>query len=115
MARGLVTSQTRTVGGGRRDITRPFYALLQAGMQHAAEERGFQVVTVTSASDLGVDGALQALKGLISLQVDGLVVASARLPSDKIVPFIDRVPIVVAGRRETSRGITSVYCDEADG
>lgn len=115
MARGLVTSRTRTVGVLLRDVTRPFYGLLQSGMQRAAEERGYQIVIVTSAADPGVTDALHALKILVSLQVDGLVVSSARLPSEEIVPFIERVPIVVAGRRETSRGITSVFCDDADG
>jgi DNA-binding LacI/PurR family transcriptional regulator len=115
MARGLVSSRTKTIGVLLRDMTRPFYAFLQVAMQKAAEDRGYQIVTVTSAGDPEVADALHALRNLISLQVDGLVVSSARLPSEKIVPFIDRVPIVVAGRRETSRGITSVFCDEADG
>ncbi|MFL5999276.1 MAG: LacI family DNA-binding transcriptional regulator [Streptomyces sp.] len=115
MARGLVASQTKTVGVLLRDVTRPFYAWLQTAMQRAAEDRGYQIVTATSAADLGVADALRALTSLVSLQVDGLVVSSARLPSEEIVPFIERVPIVVAGRRETSRGITSVFCDDADG
>jgi DNA-binding LacI/PurR family transcriptional regulator len=115
MARGLVSSRTKTIGVLLRDMTRPYYAWLQVAMQRAAEHRGYQVVTVTSAGDPGVADALHALKNLISLQVDGLVVSSARLPSEEIVPFIHRVPIVVAGRRETSRGITSVFCDDADG
>jgi DNA-binding LacI/PurR family transcriptional regulator len=115
MARGLVSSQTKTIGVVLRDVTRPFYAWLQAGMQLQAENRGYQIVTVTSAGELEIADALRALTTLVSLQVDGLVIASARLPSEEIVPFIDRVPVVVAGRRETSRGITSVFCDDVDG
>ena len=114
MARGL-RSQTKTIGVVLRDVTRPYYAWLQAGMQQAAENRGYQIVTMTSAGELEVEDALRALRNLISLQVDGLVIASARLPSEEIVPYMDRVPIVVAGRRETSRGITSVFCDDIDG
>jgi DNA-binding LacI/PurR family transcriptional regulator len=115
MARGLVSSRTKTIGVVLRDVTRPFYGWLQAAMQHQAEECGYQIVTVTSAGELEVADALRALKDLVSLQVDGLVIASARLPSEEIVPFIERVPIVVAGRRETSRSITSVFCDDVDG
>ncbi|WP_371105950.1 MULTISPECIES: LacI family DNA-binding transcriptional regulator [Streptomyces] len=48
MARGLVSSQTRTVGVLLRDMTRPFYAWLQVAMQRAAEHRGYRIVTVTS-------------------------------------------------------------------
>lgn len=115
MARGLVSSRTKTLGVVLRDVTRPFYAELQAGMQIQAERRGYQIVTATSAGELEVADALRALKSLISLQVDGLAIASARLPSEEIVPFIERVPIVVAGRRETGQGITSVFCDDVDG
>jgi DNA-binding LacI/PurR family transcriptional regulator len=115
MARGLVSSRTKTLGVVLRDVTRPFYAELQAGMQIQAEKRGYQIVTATSARELEVTDALRALKSLISLQVDGLAIASAHLASDEVVPFIERVPIVVAGRRETGRGITSVFCDDADG
>ncbi|MFJ9893526.1 LacI family DNA-binding transcriptional regulator [Streptomyces sp. NPDC091280] len=116
MARGLVSSRTKTVGVLVRDITRPYYAWLQVAMQLAAEERGYQTVTATSAGDdLGVADPLRALRHLVSLQIDGLVVASPRLPSEQIVPYIDRVPTVVACRRETSRGVTSVFCDNADG
>lgn len=114
MARGM-RSPTRTLGLVLRDVKRPYYAWLQASMQRAAESRGFQLVTMTSAGELEIPDALRALRSLISLQVDGLVIASARLPSEEIVPFIDRVPIVVAGRRETSVGITSVFCDDTDG
>ncbi len=115
MARGLVRAQTNMIGVVLRDLTRPFYAELQAGMQLQAESRGYQIVTVTSAGELEVADAIRALKRLISLQVDGLLIASARLPADEIVPFVERVPIVVAGRRETGPGITSVFCDDADG
>lgn len=115
MARGLVSSRTKTLGVVLRDVTRPFYGELQFGMQVQAERRGYQMVTVTSAGELEVADALRALKSLISMQVDGLAIASARLPSEQIIPFIERVPIVVSGRRETGRGITSVFCDDTDG
>ncbi|AGW42105.1 LacI family transcription regulator [Leifsonia xyli subsp. cynodontis DSM 46306] len=114
MARGMRTS-SRTLGVVLRDVKRPYYAWLQAAMQQEAESRGYQAVTMTSVGELEVADALRALRSLISLQVVGLVIASARLPSEEIVPFIDRVPIVVAGRKETDLGITSVFCDDADG
>ncbi|HEX8508384.1 MAG TPA: LacI family DNA-binding transcriptional regulator, partial [Propionibacteriaceae bacterium] len=52
MARGLVSSSTHTLGLVLRDVTRPFYAELQYGMQVQAERRGYQLVTITSARDL---------------------------------------------------------------
>ncbi|MEZ2388565.1 LacI family DNA-binding transcriptional regulator [bacterium RCC_150] len=115
MARGLVSSSTHTLGVVLRDVANPFYANLYAAMQREAEKHGYRVVTATSAGELELEDALGALRTLISLQVDGLVIASAQLPSEDIVPFMGRVPIVVAGRRESSASITSVYCDDEDG
>lgn len=114
MASGL-RSRTNTLGVVLRDLTRPFYGELLAGMQEAAERSGYRIVTMTSADDLDTAHAIRALRHLVSMQVDGLVVASARLSSDEIVPLIDRVPIVVAGRRDVSPGITSVSSDDVDG
>jgi DNA-binding LacI/PurR family transcriptional regulator len=115
MARGLVSSRTRTLGVVLRDVKKPYYAFLQAGMQSQAERRDYRIVATTNAGELEVEDALREIKNLISLQVDGLVIAPARLPSEKFVPFLDRVPIVVAGRHETTRGISSVTIDDVDG
>ena len=115
LASGLTNPRTFTLGVVLRDVTRPFYAELQASMQAQAEKSGYQIVTVTSGSELEVADALRSMERLIALQVDGLIIASARLPSEQVVPFVNRVPVVVAGRSETSPGITSVFCDDVDG
>jgi DNA-binding LacI/PurR family transcriptional regulator len=115
MARGLVSSRTRTLGVVLRDVKKPYYAFLQAGMQSQAEKRDYRIVATTNAGELEVEDALREIRNLISLQVDGLVIAPARLPSEEFVGFLERVPIVVAGRHETSRGISSVAVDDTDG
>jgi DNA-binding LacI/PurR family transcriptional regulator len=115
MAVGLVKATTRTIGVILRDPTRAFYGELLAGMQSEAETSEYQLVSVTSAQDLGVEEARSALFRLISLRVDGLIVASAQLPAEHIVPYIDRVPVVIAGRHELSHNITSVFSDDEYG
>jgi DNA-binding LacI/PurR family transcriptional regulator len=115
MARSLVSSRTKTIGVVLRDVKKPYYAYLQAGMQSQAELRDYRIVATTNAGELEVEDALREIKNLISLQVDGLVIAPARLPSDDFAPFLERVPIVVAGRREITHGVSSVACDDADG
>jgi DNA-binding LacI/PurR family transcriptional regulator len=114
MAAGL-RSRTRTLGVVLRDINRPYYGALYSAMQRRAEERGYRLVTATSAGELDVASAIGALRSLISLQVDGLVIASAQLASEQIVPFIERIPIVVAGRMELEAVVPGVYCDDVDG
>jgi DNA-binding LacI/PurR family transcriptional regulator len=115
MARGLVSSRTRTLGVVLRDVRKPYYAYLQAGTQAQAERRDHRIVTTTNAGELEVADALREITNLISLQVDGLIIAPARLPSEEYTQFVERVPIVVAGRREMSRGISSTACDDTEG
>ncbi|BCW44748.1 LacI family transcriptional regulator [Arthrobacter sp. StoSoilB5] len=113
MAAGL-RSRTRTLGVVLRDVNRPYYSRLFAALQEQAETRGYRLVAMTSAGELEVDDAIGAMKSLISLQVDGLILASAQLDSELVKPYIDRVPMVVAGRMELGT-VSGVYGDEADG
>lgn len=115
MARSLVSAKTHNLGVVLRDVRKPYYAYLQASMQAQAEQRKYRIVATTNAGPSEVADALREIKNLISLQVDGLVIAPARLPTSEFAPFLDRVPIVVAGRRESTTGISSVAVDDADG
>ena len=113
MARGLVSERTKTLGVVLHDVTDPFAGYLHVAMQTRATELGYAVVTATNPGDLTLDNALTALRTLISLQVDGLLVCSARFPSEQVLPFVDRLPVVAAGRRETA--LSSVCVDDRDG
>jgi DNA-binding LacI/PurR family transcriptional regulator len=115
MARGLVSQRTQTLGVVLRDVTNPFYGHLHAAMQQRATQLGYKVVAVTGVEELTAEDARSALRSLIALRVDGLIVCSAQLPGDDLVRYVDRLPIVVAGRAEYADGVVSVHCDEEDG
>lgn len=115
MARGLVSQRTMTLGVVLRDSTMQFYGYLQAAMQRRAAQFGYEVVSVTGVDELTADDARKALHSLMALRVDGLIVSSAQLPGEDLVRYVDRVPIVVAGRPEYAESIVSVHCDEEDG
>jgi LacI family transcriptional regulator, asc operon repressor len=115
MARGLVSQRTKTIGLVLRDTTIQFYGYLQAAIQRRAAQLGYEVVSVTGVDELTPEDARQALRSLISLRVDGLIVSSAQLPGEELVRYVDRLPIVVAGRPEYSDAVVSVHCDEEDG
>ncbi|KAF5300652.1 hypothetical protein FQA39_LY19132 [Lamprigera yunnana] len=59
--------------------------------------------TVTGADELTPEDARDALRWLIALRVDGLLVAAAQLPADELVRHVERLPIVVAGGSPVSR------------
>lgn len=115
MARGLVTQRTRTIGVVLRDTTIQFYGYLQAAMANRSSQLGYDMVAVTGVDELTADDARTALRSLIALRVDGLVVCSAQLAGEELVKYVDRLPIVVAGRAEYAAGVVSVHCDERDG
>lgn len=114
MAAGL-RSRTNTIGVVLRDISRPYYGALFAAMQEQAEQRGYRLVTATSAGELDVASAIGVVKSLMSLQVDGVILASAQLDSEQILPVLQRIPVVVAGRMELGSNVPGVYCDDVDG
>lgn len=114
MAAGL-RSRTNTIGVVLRDISRPYYGALFAAMQEQAEQRGYRLVTATSAGELDVANAIGVVRSLMSLQVDGVILASAQLDSEQILPVLQRVPVVVAGRMELGSNVPGVYCDDVDG
>ncbi|CAL4859812.1 Catabolite control protein A [Microbacterium sp. MM2322] len=113
MAAGL-RARTKTVGVVLRDINRPYYSHLLSALQAQAEVRGYRLVAMTSAGELDVANAISAVRSLVSLQVDGVILASAQLDSELIKPFAERVPMVVAGRMELG-SVPSVFGDETHG
>ena len=115
MARGLVSQRTKTIGVVLRDTTIQFYGYLQAALARRATQLGYEMVAVTGVDELTADDARAALRSLIALRVDGLIVCSAQLSGEELVKYVDRLPIVVAGRPEYAAGVVSVHCDEQDG
>ncbi|MFR4548432.1 MAG: hypothetical protein ACLT4Y_09070 [Bifidobacterium breve] len=115
MASGLASKRTKTLGVVVRNAKLPFYGFLQGAMQKRARERGYQMVSISGVEELSADDARQALRDLIALRVEGLIVCSAMLSVEDFMPFIDRIPFVMAGHEDTTRTVSSVFCDEEDG
>ncbi|GAA1683185.1 LacI family DNA-binding transcriptional regulator [Streptomyces yatensis] len=114
-ARAMVAHRTYTVGAFVRDAATPFYGHLLTAMQERAAFHGYRVVTATGSGRFEEDDEYRALETLAMLRVEALIVCSGLLPSERILPFAERLPTVVAGRPETHPSITSVYCDEDEG
>ncbi|MFJ9898262.1 LacI family DNA-binding transcriptional regulator [Streptomyces sp. NPDC091280] len=115
MAQGLVAQRTHTIGVLVRNVTNPFYGHLQAALEERAAERGYRVVATTGTGAFELTQERLALRTLLSLRVEGLVVCSGLLAAADITPFVQQVPTVVAGRPELDPELGSVYCDEQDG
>ncbi|MEV7610934.1 LacI family DNA-binding transcriptional regulator [Microbacterium sp. NPDC089320] len=113
MAAELAAGRTGTVGLMLRDASNPAYGLLFSRLQDEAHQRGLDLLTVTIGAD--VQGAKQvgALHRLLGMRVAGLIVATGGITTAQLEPFADQVPILRAGRAETSGRIHSAHYDDA--
>ncbi|MGC0145110.1 LacI family DNA-binding transcriptional regulator [Pseudactinotalea sp. Z1732] len=108
-ARGLATGRTGLYGLLVPDITNPFFPPLVRAVQHAAAERDAEVILIDSERSATAE---EDLVSRIRPQVDGLIVASPRLPTNRLRSMLDGIPSVVVNR--LVRGLPSVVCDNTD-
>ncbi|CAM3491095.1 LacI family DNA-binding transcriptional regulator [Occultella aeris] len=108
-ARGLATGRTGLIGLVVLDITNPFFPPLVRSIEHAAAGIDASVLLVDAAAVGPEDpGLVQRL----SPQVDGLIVASSRLPTADLKAAIGATPAVLVNR--TAAGLSSVVCDNSE-
>jgi LacI family transcriptional regulator len=112
MASELAAGRTQTVGLLLRDSSNPAYGLLHAQLQAAAHRVGIEVLTVTATGDVGAARQIDGLRRLLGMRVNGLVVATGDVPSERLLPFRDAVPMIRAGRPEPDPEIHAVTYDE---
>jgi DNA-binding LacI/PurR family transcriptional regulator len=82
MAQGLVSQRTHTLGVLVRDAANPFYGHLHAALEERAAQRGYRIVAATGAGTFELTEERRALRTLLSLRVEGLVVCSGMLPAE---------------------------------
>lgn len=112
MASELAAGRSDVVGLLLRDSANPAYGQLFDSLQTAARTRDLEIVSVTVSADVGGRRQVSGLRRLLGMRVSGLVIATGDVRTDQIVPFIDEVPMIRAGRPETDPRIDAVSYDE---
>jgi LacI family transcriptional regulator len=109
-ARSLATGRTGTIGLIVPDIANPFFPPLIKAAQVRARAGDHPVFLADTDEDPEAEAALvRAMAG----QVDGIVLCSARMPSDQLAQALKLTPLVLVNRRV---GATpAVVIDQADG
>lgn len=107
-ARGLATGRTGVLGLLIPDITNPFFPPLIRAMQDAAAAQDAELLLIDSERS---PTAEQELVARIRPQVDGLIVASPRLPTARLREVLAGVPAVIVNR--SVRDLPTVVCDNA--
>ncbi len=107
-ARGLATGRTGLYGLMVPDITNPFFPPFVRAVQHAAGERDTEILLIDSERSTAAE---EDLVQRIRPQVDGLIVASPRLPSARLKEMLAGIPSIVVNR--AVRGLPNVVCDNS--
>lgn len=108
-ARGLATGRTGVIGMLVPDVENPFFPPLIRAVQNAALARDAELLLIDS--ELSAD-AEQELVARIRPQVDGLIIASSRLPAERLQKVLGGVPAVSVNRAVGT--MPAVVCDNAD-
>jgi LacI family transcriptional regulator len=114
IARGLKTSKSGTVGLVLPDITNPLFPPIVRGIEDVLSNAGFSALIVNTDNDDERERA--QIASLRSRQVEGLIVATARLEHPLLGLLHDqRVNLVLVNRRTTALDISSITPDDTAG
>jgi DNA-binding LacI/PurR family transcriptional regulator len=110
----LAAGGSSAVGLLLRDAANPAYGLLFTELQKAAHQAGLTLVTLTISNDDQGREQVSSLHRLMGMRVAGLIVATGGVSSAQLEPFRRRLPIIRAGRPETTPDIHAISYDEND-
>lgn len=109
-ARGLVTGRLGNIGVLLPDVANPFYGPILVGIADIAQGRDLGVFLADSRED---PQAEMELCRRLEEQVDGLLLVSARMPSDHVLDLARRRPTVLVNR--IVDGVDAVAIDGGPG
>src|SRR5690242_15942435 len=113
VARSLVQRRTYNVGVLVSDLHNIFFAEVLDGLYAAASELGYRALITTGNRD--PDAESRALEQLLELRADGLVLAGARVPAEKVEAAAREVPTAVVGSNLRLRHVDVVVDDDFHG
>lgn len=114
MASELASGASSTIGLLLRDAANPAYGLLFTELQKAAHDADLTLISMTISADDRGRRQVASLHRLMGMRVAGLLVATGGVSSEQLEPFRTRIPIMRAGRPETTSMIHAVSYDEED-
>jgi LacI family transcriptional regulator len=114
IARSLKTSRTTTVGLVIPDLTNPLFPPIVRGIENVLESEGYNVWIVNTDND--PDRERAQIDSLRSRQVEGLIIATARLEHPLLRQLQEQgVKMVLVNRRSENLQISCVTADDATG
>jgi DNA-binding LacI/PurR family transcriptional regulator len=112
-ARVLVRQRSHFLGVMVSDLHNPFFPEVLDGLEEEARDSGYRTLMTTGVRV--VKRELDAINTLLELRVDGLVLASPRIPTADLSIAAESVPTVVLGKAARTRLADSVHNDDRVG
>ena len=97
-ARSLADRRSRTIGVLILDLHNPVFAEILDGVQAELRRHDYRTMLVTGDADPALEQA--SIEALLEHRVEGLLLISHRLPSDRLRAFAAEAPTVVVARRD---------------
>ncbi len=115
VARGLMTSRTKTLGLIVPDIVNPFFSMVVHGAETVARRAGYHLLLCNSEGDLAQER--QYVEHMISHRVDGILIAPTGDKSKTNLGLLARrkVPFVLIDRSVAGMKCDLVQSDSVEG
>ncbi|MDF5752130.1 LacI family DNA-binding transcriptional regulator [Spongiactinospora sp. TRM90649] len=112
--RALRTQRTQTVGALIPDLTNPLFPRIVRGVEDSLEKAGYTALITNTDNDAQRERRMIA--ALTSRQVDGFLIASARLDDQALKEITEEgVPVVVINRTSADARASAVIADDSQG
>ncbi len=112
-AAGLRTRRSRLVGVLLPDIASPIFSRILGSITSELSAEGLSALLMVGDSDAQIE---QSARHLLALQVEGVVIATARTKDRHVSAFLaHEIPVVLAHRQETRLRATTVVSDNDSG
>lgn len=114
LARSLKTNRTLSLGAVVPDIANPLFPPILRGIEDVATAAGYHILIANTDNEAAREQ--EQVAQLRARQVDGLIIASARLADPVVSGLVtDGIPVVLVNRIEPGLPVSSVSGDDADG
>jgi LacI family transcriptional regulator len=114
IARSLKTAKSGTIGLVLPDLTNPLFPPIVRGIEDVLNPAGYSALIVSTDND--VERERSQVSSLLSRQVEGLIVATARVEHALLTELhAQGVQMVLVNRRTEGLGVASITPDDASG
>ena len=114
VASSLRTKRSNAIGVLVPDLLNAVFPPIIVGIQETVNQEGYEITIASDGNDVARHATV--IEGMLSRQVDGLILATATLKDPALTGLIDRnIAVVMVNRRDNKGRASSVVTDDERG